>query len=184
MILGSATLAAPSAAAARVLAQIGAEHRGLLQVIGDMQALIAAWRAPRARPQAELFDAMQRCLESLSGRLHHPLKGQVLFPAIARRSKQGRQLIASLAREHASAARMITDTRAALARLDTAGPHALEGLATAVEELAELAWWHVQREEQQLLPIAQAILPEAAWREIAAAFAACDSATEKRPVPA
>lgn len=184
MILGSATLAAPSAAAAQVLARIRAEHRALLQAIGAMQALVAAWRSPRAKPQGSLVDAMQRCLESLSGRLHHPLKDQLLFPAIARRSKQGRQLIASLTREHARAGRMIADTRAALARLDAAGPHALEGLATAVEELAELAWWHVQREEQQLLPIAQAILPEAAWREIAAAFAACESATEKGPVPA
>jgi hypothetical protein len=79
---------------------------------------------------------------------------------------------------------MVASTRAALARLETAGPRALEGLATAVEELAELAWWHVQRVEGELLPLAQAILPEAAWREIAAAFAVRESPIGREPVPA
>jgi hemerythrin-like domain-containing protein len=157
--------AQPTASAAPALAQIRAEHRALLRVIGAMQALVAAWRAAGARPQAELFGAMLRYIEDSHGRQLE--EDQVLFQAIARRSKHGRQLIASLRLQRAEAARMVAGTRAALARLDAAGPRALEGLATAVEELAELAWWHVQRVEGELLPLAQAILPEAAWREIA-----------------
>jgi hemerythrin-like domain-containing protein len=170
LILG-ATLAAPSLVAARVLQQIKAEHRALLQVIGAMQALIAAWRARGAKPPAEVFEAMLRYIETVPDRLHHPQEDEVLFPAIAQRSRQGRELILRLTREHARGERMISDTRAALARLDAAGPRALEGLATAVEELAEFTWWHIHREEEQLLPIAQAVLPESAWKDIAAAFA-------------
>jgi hypothetical protein len=181
-MLCSAAQATASAAAAPVLAQIRAEHRALLRLIGAMQALMAAWRADGARPQAELFDAMLCYIEDSRGR--HLEEDQVLFPAIAGRSKQGRQLIASLRRQRADAARRVASTRAALARLDAAGPSALEGLATAVEELAELAWWHVQRVEGELLPLAQAILPEAAWREIAAAFAVREPAIGREPVPA
>lgn len=184
MILCSATHAAPAAAAAPVLAQIRAEHRALQQTIGAMQALVAARRSAGAKPQAELREAMQRHIQAIPDRLRHPKEDEVLFPAIARRSTQGRELISRLRRERADAARMIANLRAALARLDSAGPLALEGLATAVEELAELTWWHVQREEQQLLPLAQAVLPEAAWREIAAAFALRQSSIEKGPVPA
>jgi len=182
-MLCRAAQATASAAAAPVLAQLRAEHRALLRVIGAMQALVAAWRAAGAKPHAD-FDAMLRHLEAIPGRLHHPKEDQVLFPAIARRSRQGRELISKLQRERAGAGRIIADIRAALTRFDVGGPQALEGLATSVEELAELTWWHVQREEEQLLPLAQAVLPEAAWPEIAAAFAAREPPIGKEPVPA
>jgi hemerythrin-like domain-containing protein len=166
----SAPRAGVSAAAAPVLERIKSEHRALGRVIGAMQALVARWRTPGEKPDFELFNALLRYIENVPDRTHHPKEDRVLFPAVASRTEQARALIEQLAREHARGEHMIAETRAALERLKRAGPRALEGLATAVEEFAEFYWWHLQREEEELLPLAQTVLTEAEWRQIAAAF--------------
>lgn len=170
MTIGSAPGGKLSAAEALVLERIKTEHRSLARVIGAMQALVTRWRAPGEKPDLELFDALLRYIENVPDRMHHPKEDRVLFPAIAGRSDQGRELIEQLMREHAKGEPMIAETRAALARMQSAGPHALEGLATAVEEFAEFYWWHLHREEEQLLPLAHTVLSDAEWRAIGAAF--------------
>ena len=157
--------------AAPVVEQIKAEHRALARVIGAMQALVARWRSPDETPDPGLFEAMLHYIESVPDRVHHPKEDRVLFPAIARRSRQGNDLIAQLEREHARCAAMLEGVRTALRRLSTKQKNSLEGLATTVEEFADFYWWHLHREEDQLLPIAYAALSDADWQEIAAAFA-------------
>ncbi|MEX2151631.1 MAG: hemerythrin domain-containing protein [Steroidobacteraceae bacterium] len=159
-----------SSAAAPVVEQIKTEHRALARVIGAMQALVTRWRAPGEKPDLGLFDAMLRYIENVPDRMHHPKEDRVLFPAIASRSEQARELIAQLMREHEKGEHMIAETRGALNRMKTVGPRALEGLATAVEEFAEFYWWHLHREEVQLLPLAHTVLSDDEWHAIAAAF--------------
>ena len=159
-----------SPAAAPVVERIKSEHRALARVIGAMQALVARWRSPDEKPDVALFDALLSYIETVPDRMHHPKEDKVLFPAIAGHTEQARELVEQLMREHVKGEHMIAATRAALQRLKAAGPPALEGLATAVEEFAEFYWWHLHREEEQLLPLAHAVLSEAEWRAIDAAF--------------
>lgn len=169
-MMRSAPRASVSAAAAPVIERIKSEHRGLARVIGAMQALVARWRSPGEKPDYELFDALLRYIENVPDRMHHPKEDRVLFPAIASRTEQARALIEQLGREHANGEHMIAEVRAALDRLKRAGPQALEGLATAVEEFAEFYWWHLHREDEELLPLAHTVLADEEWRRIAAAF--------------
>jgi hemerythrin-like domain-containing protein len=159
------------AAAAPVVELIKAEHRALARVIGAMQALVTRWRAPEEKPDLGLFDSMLHYIENVPDRIHHPKEDHVLFPAIERRSRQGSELIAQLGHEHARGESMLAATRSALHRLQGGEPNALEGLATAVEEFAEFYWWHLHREEEQLIPLACASLTDDDWHEIQAAFA-------------
>lgn len=159
------------AAAAPVVELIKAEHRALARVIGAMQALVTRWRTPGEKPDLGLFDSMLHYIENVPDRIHHPKEDHVLFPTIERRSKQGGELIAQLSREHARGESMLTATRSALLRLQSAEPNALEGLATAVEEFAEFYWWHLHREEEQLIPLACSSLTDDDWHEIQEAFA-------------
>jgi branched-chain amino acid transport system ATP-binding protein len=159
------------AAAAPVVELIKAEHRALARVIGAMQALVPRWRAPEEKPDLGLFDSMLHYIENVPDRIHHPKEDHVLFPAIERRSKQGSELIAQLGHEHALGDSMLAATRSALHRLQGSEPNALEGLATAVEEFAEFYWWHLHREEEQLIPLACASLTDDDWYRIQAAFA-------------
>jgi len=153
-----------------VVELIKAEHRALARVIGAMQALVTRWRTPDEKPDLDLFAAMLRYIENVPDRIHHPKEDRVLFPAIERRSRQGGELIAQLEREHARGGPMLAAIRTALERLRGAEPNALEGLATAVEEFAEFYWWHLHREEEQLLPLACASLTDDDWHQIQAAF--------------
>jgi hemerythrin-like domain-containing protein len=158
-------------AAAPVVELIKAEHRSLARVIGAMQALVTRWRSPEEKRDLGLFESMLRYIENVPDRIHHPKEDRALFPAIERRSRQAAELIAQLGREHARGESMLAAVRAALRRLEGAEPNALEGLATAVEEFAEFYWWHLHREEEQLIPLACSCLAESDWREIEAAFA-------------
>ncbi len=170
-MMRSAPRASVSAAGAAVIERIKSEHRALARVIGAMQALVARWRTPGEKPDFALFDALLRYIENVPDRMHHPKEDRVLFPALAGRTEQARALIEQLGREHTRGEHMIAEARAALERYKRAGPQALEGLATAVEEFAEFYWWHLHREEEELLPLAQTALTDADWRAIAAAFA-------------
>lgn len=169
-MMRSAPRASASAAAAPVIERIKSEHCALARVIGAMQALVARWRTPGEKPDFELFDALLRYIENVPDRIHHPKEDRVLFPAIASRTEQAGALIEQLGREHAKGEHMIAEARAALERYKRAGPQALEGLATAVEEFADFYWWHLHREEEELLPLAHTVLTDAEWRDIAAAF--------------
>jgi hemerythrin-like domain-containing protein len=174
-------------AAAPVVELIKTEHRSLARVIGAMQALVTRWRSPEEKRDLGLFESMLSYIENVPDRIHHPKEDRVLFPAIERRSGQAAELIAQLGREHARGEAMLASVRAALRRLERAEANALEGLATAVDEFAEFYWWHLHREEEQLIPLACSSLTETDWRGIEAAFAsnmdplfAADRAAEYR----
>jgi len=159
-------------AAAPVVERIKAEHRALARAIGAMQALVARWRSPDEKPDPARFEAFLKYIENVPDRIHHPKEDQVLFPAIARRSRQGADLIERLEREHERCPEMLQRVRVALNRLSTREKNALDGLATTVEEFADFYWWHLHREEEELLPVAYAALTDEDWAQIESAFAA------------
>ena len=159
-------------AAAPVVERIKAEHRALARAIGAMQALVARWRSPDEKPDIARFEGFLHYIETVPDRVHHPKEDRVLFPAIAKRSKQAGDVIERLEREHERCPEMLEAVRNALKRVSSKEKNALEGLATTVEEFADFYWWHLHREEDELLPVAYAALTDEDWAQIEAAFAA------------
>ena len=164
------TTAPPPPAADRAIALIKDEHRALARMLGAMQALVTRYRDTAAERNFELFDAMLRYIENVPDRLHHPKEDQVLFPPLAKRSGEGKQLVAELERDHARGEPMITALRGAFHAFSYGTANGLNLLATAVDEFAEFYWDHMRKEEQRLLPLAVAHFTAEDWQRVASAF--------------
>lgn len=160
----------PPADATRAIALIKDEHRALARMLGAMQALVARYRDPDCKRDLELLEAMVRYIENVPDRLHHPKEDRVLFLAVAQRTTDGSNLIAALERDHARGKPMITALRGALHAFTRDTANSLNQLATAVDEFAEFYWNHMRKEEQQLLPLAQAHLTTEDWQRVESAF--------------
>jgi hemerythrin-like domain-containing protein len=156
--------------AARAIGLIKDEHRALARMLGAMQALIARYRDAGAERNFELFDAMLRYIENVPDCLHHPKEDQVLFPALASRTGEGKKLVAELERDHARGEPMITALRGAFHAFSYGTVNGLNLLATAVDEFAEFYWDHMRKEERQLLPLAVAHFTAEDWQRVASAF--------------
>jgi hemerythrin-like domain-containing protein len=157
-------------AAVKAVALIKAEHRALARLLGAMQALVARLRDPAGSGDPELFDAMLRYIEIVPDRLHHPKEDQVLFPALAQHTNEGKKLIEELERDHARGGPLLGALRKAFKSYCAGGINGLNQLATAVDDFAEFYWHHMRTEEEQLLPLAQLHLTLEDWQRVASAF--------------
>ncbi len=160
----------PPPAAARAIELIKNEHRALARILGAMQALVARYRDADVERNFKLFDAMLHYIENVPDRLHHPKEDHVLFPALVRRTADGKKLVGELERDHARGEPMITALRGAFHAFSYGTVNGLNRLATAVDEFAEFYWDHMRREEQQLLPLAAAHLTPEDWQRVESAF--------------
>ena len=160
-----------SAAAARLNRRIRAEHIALSRVIAAMQLWVVAAREPGVACDAEVFDAMLLYVVEVPDRIHHPREDTLLFPAVAG-LPGGAALVAELEAEHAAGAALLGAVRDAHHAMWRREPNALNRLSTAVDEFAEFYWAHMRKEEEVLLPLANALLGEAEWERIERGFEA------------
>lgn len=155
----------------RVVNRIKAEHALLARIIAAMQAWVVQCREPGSTADFDLFAAMLRYVEEVPDRVHHPQEDAVLFPAVAN-VVGAREIIAELEREHALGGAMLKVLREAYEAVRAASPNALNRLSTAVDEFSEFYWAHMRKEEQSLLPLAEACLTPSQWEGIEKAFVA------------
>jgi hemerythrin-like domain-containing protein len=157
-------------AAESAINRIKAEHHALACMLAAMQALVMRYREPGSKPDYGLFDSMLRYIENVPDRLHHPKEDRVLFPAIIERAGGGKALVQELERDHAQGEPMLAELRRAFHAFRDGSANALNQLATAVDEFAEFYWYHMRKEEQQLLPLAAQHLTVADWQRVDSAF--------------
>ena len=157
-------------AAESAINRIKAEHRALACILGGIQALVARYREPASAPDFDLLDLMLRYIENVPDRVHHPKEDRVLFPAIALRARDGKALVRELERDHARGAPMLAELRRALRVFREGGVNALNQLATAADEFTEFYWYHMRKEEEQLLPLAAVTLSQEDWQRVDSAF--------------
>lgn len=158
------------AAAARAIERIKDDHRALARVMGAMRILVAQFRAGGRAPDVALFESMLRYIENVPDRLHHPREDQTLFPAVRAGNPAAASLIASLEREHARAAPLLAQLRAALAAFRAGGSNAINPLGEVLDEFADFYWAHMRAEEEQLLPAALGCLSADDWSRVERAF--------------
>lgn len=169
-LLSEHPLAKPALSlAARAISRINAEHRAIARVIGAMQAWVSRSREAGGRVDGELFAAMLRYVKEVPHALHHPREDEALFPLLEGHAP-ARRVLDDLGREHSQCAPMLGRVEAAFRKFAEGEPNGLNALSTAVDEFAEFYWAHMRKEEESLLPLAQSLLGEAHWQQVASAF--------------
>jgi hemerythrin-like domain-containing protein len=148
------------------------EHRSLAAVVHAMQFLVREIRDKGRAPDFRLLHAMLYYIREYPERLHHPKEDRYLFAALKRRTHEADAVIADLEREHALGEKLLNDLTIALSVFEAGAVDGLERFAAEAGRFADFYWSHMQKEEDQVLPIADRVLADDDWRDIHAAFAA------------
>ena len=153
-----------------VVSVIRDEHRAMASVLEALLFVTEEIRAGRVARDTEPLWAMVRYIEAFPHGLHTPKEDRYLMPALRRRYPEAGPLIDDLGREHAHGDRLISALKAALADVETDHEGALERFATRAREFADFNWAHTNKEEGQLLPLAEQYLTPEDWQEIDVAW--------------
>jgi hemerythrin-like domain-containing protein len=150
------------------------EHLAIASVLYGLRTAVRRI-VEGAPPDLRLLDALLRYVEQFPERLHHPKESGTLFPAVVARCPEAKDLVEALDAEHALGASLIEVLRTMFTRLANGDATAFQPFAKAVDEYADFHWHHMQREEDRLLPLAEAHLTATDWDEVSAAFRANDN---------
>ena len=148
------------------------EHRSLGAVVHALQFLVREIHDKGRTPDFRLLHAMLYYIREYPERLHHPKEDRYLFAALKRRTHEADAIIADLEREHAQGEELLNDLTVALSIFEAGAKEGQQRFSREVSRFADFYWSHMQKEEDQVLPIAERALTEDDWRGIHAAFAA------------
>lgn len=154
----------------RAIAVIHAEHRALGTVVAALQRVLSDVAQGRVEPDCRIFAAMLYYIEAFPERQHHPKEDDYLFKALRARTREGSALLDELQGEHVRGGQMMAYLAQTLVRYQGGAPDGLATFAAAVDAYAALLGDHMHKEEDVILPLADAHLTESDWEAMAAAF--------------
>lgn len=160
--------AAPSAAP---LAVLHAEHESIAAVLITLRLLVRKARDRVGANDAKVLRAMLYYLDVFPEREHHRKEEAELFARIRARTLEGTTTLDVLAREHESGHGAIRELEQALLRLEEGGAREAAAFINAVQGYVDGYFEHMRKEERDVFPLAQRVLTEQDWAEIAVAFA-------------
>ena len=146
------------------------EHRSMSAVLHGLKELARTAQDPRVRPNFAVFRAMIYYIDAFPERLHHPKENDFLFPRVVARAPAAAALVQDLRREHEKGAELIRELERSLIAFEAVCPFGADRFEEAVKAYAQFHWDHMRKEEQALVPLAEAALTEEDWKAIAKAF--------------
>lgn len=159
----------------RVLAR---EHLAL-RAVARIVALEAELLRRDGRVDIDLLENIAAYIAEFPNRIHHPKEEDFLFRRMRLRAPQRcGEILDRLLAEHVKEGESVAVFRAALAAyregLPAGLPNAAEHLAHVAASYAKYLERHIEVENMQAFPLAEAVLQEADWAAIDAAFLAND----------
>ena len=148
------------------------EHRSLGAILHGFLYLVDEIRAGRMQADFKLLHAMLYYLENFPEKLHHPKEDAFLHRYMRLRSPQAAAILAVVEEEHRQSHAQSEAMLAALTNYEKNGDAARDAFLDAVSRYAEFQRRHIEREEDEVLPLAVAILTAADWSAIDEAFSA------------
>jgi hemerythrin-like domain-containing protein len=130
------------------------EHRSLAAALQGMPYLAGKLRDDRVKPDFEPLDAMVYYIDACPERIHHPKEDEYLFKLLRARCQGAGALLDQLQEEH----RMSADKIRALEQtpeLPSDGCAESAAFIAAVEAYAAFHWDRTEREEREVLPLAE-----------------------------
>jgi hemerythrin-like domain-containing protein len=104
-------------------------------------------------------------------RRHHPKEDAVLFAKLKTRTHDADTVIAELEQEHARGEQMLHALTVALSNWEAGAEGGAAEFQSELKRFADFYWRHMEKEEKQVLPVAEKAFTEEDWKEVEAAFA-------------
>ena len=147
------------------------EHRSISAVLSGLKSLAHMAQDGKLRPEFKAFRAMIYYIDAFPERMHHPKEDEHLFARLLRRRPDARALVEGLSAEHVKGQQLVRDLEHALLEFEETWPRGADKFNAAIDAYAQFHWQHMNKEEKELLPLAQQALLAEDWDAIAAAFA-------------
>ena len=154
----------------QALAIIHDEHRAVGAVLHGLRHVAHAAQSGDKVPDYPLLWAMLSYIDRFSERLHHPKEEHYVFVCLAKRTREGDNVIAALRQQHREGDQWIRDLERTLGECEGSGSHVMAPFISRLEAFTAEAWKHMALEESSLLPLAKQFLTAGDWVEIALAF--------------
>jgi len=148
------------------------EHRSLAAVIQAAEFLVRKYTRESKAPDFKLLHAMLYYVREFPERRHHPKEDKVLFAKLKARTSEAGAVIADLEQEHARGGQMLNSLTVALSSWEAGAAQGAKGFEAELSHFADFYWRHMEKEEKQVLPVAERIFTDQDWKEVEAAFAA------------
>lgn len=146
------------------------EHAALAAVLRSLTALLEM--GPREDPQ-RFFDVLRAMLfyiDEFPERRHHPNETNLLFPALARKAPELMPVIERLESDHSAGEGKVRELQHLLLAWEFLGEARQPAFVSAVQAYVRFYLQHMQLEESQILPAAQAHLSDDDWAKLDARF--------------
>ena len=141
--------------------------KGIARVL-KMEALVLE---RGGRVDTEILDDIAAYVCEFPMRIHHPKEERTLFATLSGRSPEADRLIVALTNQHEEETRLVAELGAAVRAYAADGDG---GLAAVARRYARFLEDHIHMEDSQLFPLAEELLPAAAWEAVDAAVARLD----------
>ena len=146
------------------------EHSSLAAMLQSMRMLVAKGPGESRRQFFDVLRAMLFYIDEYPERLHHPKESNLLFPRVVRASKKVMGAIDRLERDHQYSEKAARELQHQLLAWELLGPSRREAFEQSFNTYVDFYLEHMQLEETVILPEAEAVLTEADWDEVDAAF--------------
>ena len=156
------------------IAIIRDEHRSFAAVLQGLTWLVTEIRERRLQPDFRLFAAILSYIDAFPEKLHHPKEDEYIYARLRKRSPGIAPVLDELEAEHVRGRAFITELAGALDRYQREGAAAFAAFDAAATAYVDFHWAHMRKEEDVVLPIAEAALSADDWKTIDAAFASND----------
>ena len=136
------------------------EHRSLAAVIQAAEFLVRKYTRESKAPDFKLLHAMLYYVREFPERRHHPKEDKVLFAKLKARTSEAGAVIADLEQEHARGGQMLNALTVALSNWEAGAAQGAKGFEAELSHFADFYWRHMEKEEKQILPIAERIFTD------------------------
>jgi hemerythrin-like domain-containing protein len=147
------------------------EHRSISAVVSGLKDLARMAQEAGERPDFRALRAMLRYIDEFPEKQHHPKEDRYLFARLLARLPSAQPLIDELQAEHIDGVHRMRLLERSLLFLEDRWPEGAREFRRLVDDYAQFHWGHMRKEEDKLMPLAEAHLDDADWAVIEEAFA-------------
>jgi iron-sulfur cluster repair protein YtfE (RIC family) len=137
-------------------------HNALRRDLERARAVLTRVRSPDERQRVAIAEQLQWMMAFLEA--HHRSEDLGLYPVVRQRDAGAAALLDDMARDHEAVAVAIVDLVSATAT--HAEPDEREALVSALDRLTTVLLPHLQREEDEVMPVVARSITHGEWRDI------------------
>ena len=146
------------------------EHASLSAMLYSLRLMIERGMEDQPAVFFDVLRAMIFYIDEVPEKQHHTKESELLFPAIARRTVDGGELISQLESDHRQGEKAVRELQHKLLAWEILGESRRKEFEEKADLYIDFYLNHIRLEEKYLIPQALKVLTAADWKELDKAF--------------